>query len=102
MQALALMDGRVEGRQDVDPLPGGIEGGIERLGPRPVLQRSGRFELDAHQLPAASPGLYQSPHGRLARRVEIAGRIDAHDALRSQRTVELIVEDLSFRRGLRR
>src|SRR6267378_3171595 len=46
MQPLALMDERVEGRQDVDPLMGGIEGGIERLGPRPVLQLSGPFELD--------------------------------------------------------
>src|SRR5258708_6004343 len=59
MQALPLMDERVEGGQDVDPLPGGIEGGVERLGPRPVLQLSGPFELDAHQLIAATPGLDQ-------------------------------------------
>src|SRR2546430_769423 len=98
MQALPLMDERVEGGQDVDPLLGGIE----RLGPRPVLQLSGPFELDRHQLLAPYSGLDQSPHGRLARRVEIAGRIDAHDPLRAQRTVEQIVQDLSLRCGLRR
>jgi len=31
----------------------GIEGGVERLGLRPVVQRSGSFELDRHQLIAA-------------------------------------------------
>ena len=86
----------------MDPLLGGIQGGIERLGPRPVLQLSGPFELDRHQLPAPCSGLDQSPHGRLARRVEIAGRVDAHDSLRAQRTVEQIVQDLSLRCGLRR
>src|SRR5882762_6267325 len=88
MQPLALMDERVEGRQDVDVLMRGIEGGVERLGPRPVLQRSGSFELDGQQLIAAHSGLDQSSHGRLAPGVQIAGRINADDTLRSQRTVE--------------
>src|SRR5712691_9720972 len=48
MQPLALMDERVEGGQDVDPLLGGIKRGIERLGPRPVLRLSCPFALDAH------------------------------------------------------
>src|SRR5467141_3608027 len=69
MQPLALMDERVEGRQDVDVLMRGIEGGIERLGPRPVLQGSGSFELDGDQLLAAQSDLDQSPHDRLARGV---------------------------------
>ncbi len=66
----------------------GIEGGVERLGARPVLQRSGAFELDGQQLIAAYSGLDQSSHGRLVPGVQIAGRINAHDTLRSQRTVE--------------
>src|SRR5207245_9505245 len=38
MQPLTLMDERVEGGEDVDPLLRGLERGIERFGQRQVLQ----------------------------------------------------------------
>ena len=78
-----------------------LDAGIERFRPQPVLRLAGALELDRHQFLAAHPALDQPPHARLAPGIEVADRIQAHDALRAQRTVEQMVEDLAFRRGLR-
>ena len=58
--------------------------------------------VDRHQLLAAHAGLDQPPDRRLARRVEMADRVEADDALRAQRTVEQVVQHLALRCRLRR
>jgi len=93
VEPLALEDEGVERRQDADHLLGGIESRFERLGPCPVPGLSRAVEIDRDELFAAHSRLDQSPHGGLAAGIEMAGRIQAHDALRSQRPVEQIVQD---------
>src|SRR5262249_6004190 len=90
----ALMDERVEWRQEVDALADGPERRLQELGPREVLLLARAFERDRQELTAAHAGLDQLAHGRLARGVEVAGRIDADDALRTQRPLEPIVDEL--------
>ena len=72
-------------------LLGGLGGGIERLGPRPVLQLRCSLERDRQQLLAAHPASINAAC-RLARGVEVAERIEAHDALRAQGPVEQVVQ----------
>ena len=50
----------------------------------PMLLLAGALERDRHQLPAAHPRLDQAPDRGLARRIEMADRIQADDALRAQ------------------
>ena len=64
-----------------------------------MLLLAGAFERDRHHFLAPHPRLDQAPHRRLARRIEMADRIQADDALRAQRAVEQIGGDL--RRGSR-
>lgn len=81
LQPFALKDERIERRQNVDQLFCRIERRFQRLWLRPMLQLSGPFEHDRQQFFAAHSRLDQSPHGRLARGIQMAGRVEAHDAL---------------------
>src|SRR5688572_3966294 len=81
LQAPALQDERVEGRQDVDAAVDRRKARFERFGTRPVLPLPGPLELDRHELLAPHARFDQPPHRRLARRVHVADRLDAHDAL---------------------
>ena len=67
-----------------------------------MLLLAGAFERDRHQFLAPDPRLDQAPHRRLARRVEMADRIEADDALRTQRAVEQIGGGFRRRSRLRR
>jgi hypothetical protein len=64
-----------------------------------VLLLAGAFERDRHQFLAPHPRLDQRAHRRLARRVEMADRIQADHALRTQRAIEQIGGDLGRRAG---
>src|SRR3954447_15933635 len=74
-----------------------VERRIEALRPRPEWYGSA-FEHERHELAPAHPFLDQPPHHRLARRVEVADRIDAHQGLRAQRALEQILADLALAR----
>src|SRR4051812_28062371 len=76
-----------------------LERRIEGLRPRPEWYARSALELERHQLGPAHPFLDQPPHDRLARRVEVADRIDAHQRLRAQRALEQIVADLALGGG---
>jgi hypothetical protein len=102
LQPLALQDERIERIQDVNQLAVRLRDGIERLGPRPMLQLAGAVKLDWRQLPAAGSRGDQPPHRLLAPGVEMADGIQADDALRAQRAVQQVFQDISFRRRLRR
>src|ERR1044071_1284488 len=86
----------------MDLLPAGSRPPLERLGARPMLQVCRALERDGDELLAAHPGLDQYPHPRLSARILITGRIEADDALRAQRALEQIAEELHFRCRLRR
>ena len=60
------------------------------------------FERDRHQRAAAHPCFDQAPDGRLARRIQMADRIQADDALRAQGAIEQIDKGFPRRGGLRR
>src|SRR5262245_14187149 len=81
LQPLTRMDEWVEGRKHMDLLPGELGRGFERFGPRPVLQVSGAVELHGHELRTTHSGFDQPPHGGFASGIEVAGRIEAHEAL---------------------
>ena len=55
MQPLALMDQRVERRQDMDELFAHAGGGIERLRPQPVLQRCRRLRARREPTSCGAP-----------------------------------------------
>src|SRR4051794_21108006 len=76
-----------------------LERRIEALRPRPEWYARSTLELERHELGPAHPFLDQPPHDWLARRVEVADRIDAHQRLRAQRALEQIVADLALGRG---
>ena len=88
--ALALDDQWIERREDVHQSRRALACALQRLRPRPVLLLAGAFERDRQQLAAADPRLDQLADRGLARRVEMADRIQADDALRTQRAVEQI------------
>src|SRR4051812_30458667 len=76
-----------------------LERRIEALRPRPEWYARSTLELERHELGPAHPFLDQPPHDWLARRVEVADRIDAHQRLRALRALEQIVADLALGRG---
>src|SRR4051812_44589621 len=100
VQALALQDERIERRKDMHSPVRSMRGG-ERLPPRPVLEPAGAFYRDPNQLAAPRPRADQRSHRRLARCVQMTRRVEADQALRAQRAVEQIVENLASRGGLR-
>src|SRR5690606_42014116 len=63
---------------------------VKPLRPRPVDKLLLSRENDGHEFPAAHPGLDDAPHRRFAGRIEITDGIEAHDALRAERTVKQI------------
>ena len=67
-----------------------------------MLLLAGAFERDRHQFLAAHARLDQAPDRRLARRVEMADRIEADEPLRTQRAVEQIGRGFRGRGRLRR
>ena len=105
--ALALDDQRIERREDVHQAGVALARRrrsvrFQHLGPRPVLLLAGVLDRDRHQFLAPHPRLDQAPHRLLARRVEMADRIQADDALGTQRAIEQIGGDLRRRCRLRR
>ena len=83
-------------------LPGAAVHRLQCLGWRPMLLLARAFERDRHQIAPAHPRLDQAAHRGFARRVEMAGRVQADDALRTQRAVEQIGRDLARRCRCRR
>src|SRR5437899_1387015 len=64
-----------------------------------MLRLARTVEFDRHKLVAANSLLDQPADGSFARRVEMADRVEADDALRAQSAVEQIA--IGFRRGRR-
>src|SRR3954462_13923886 len=67
-----------------------------------MLLLAGALDHDGNQLLAANALLDQTADCGLARRVEMADRIQADDALRAQRPIEQVDEALRCRGRLRR
>src|SRR3954452_24889125 len=67
-----------------------------------MLLLAGALDHDGNQLLATNALLDQTADCGLARRVEMADRIQADDALRAQRPIEQVVEALRCRGRLRR
>ena len=67
-----------------------------------MLLLAGALQRDRHQFLAADPRSDQPPDRGLARRVEMADRIQADDPLRAQSAVEQIGRGFACRRRLRR
>ena len=67
-----------------------------------MLLLAGAFERDRHQFLAAHARLDQAPYRRLARRVEMADRIQTDEPLRTQCPIEQIGGDIGRQRRLRR
>src|SRR3954468_23690165 len=92
--ALALDDQGVERREDVHRTValaarrGAVR--LQHFRPGPMLVLTGAFDRDRRQFLAPHPRLDQSPHRRLARRVEVADGIEADDALGTQCAIEQI------------
>ena len=83
MRPLALDDEWVERREDVHQFGRIAAGALQRRRFSPMLLPARAFERDRHQLFAAHPCLDQAPDRRLARRIQMADRIQAHNALRA-------------------
>ena len=101
-EALALDDQRIEGREDVHQALIRRRGRLERFGARPMFGLACVFDSDAHQFLPPHAAFDEASHRRLAGRVHVADEIEAHDALRAQRTVQQIVQRLALRRRPRR
>src|SRR5579872_1270941 len=79
--SLALNDQRIERRQDMHELAVDVCAGFEHVRRSPVLLLAGAVERDLDQLALSDPPPDQLCYGRLARRVEMADRIETDDAL---------------------
>ena len=79
--ALALDNQGIERREDMHELRGALVCALQRLGRHPMLLLAGAFERDRNQFAAADARLDQFPDRRLARRIEMADRIEADRAL---------------------
>ena len=99
---LALDDEGIERRQDMHQLRSPIACSLQRLTCGPMLLLAGAFERDRHHRASAYPGFDQPPDRRLARRIEMANRIQADDALRAQGAIEPIGMGFPHRGRLRR
>jgi len=85
---LALDDQWIEGREDVHEIRR-LRGLMrQRLGRRPVRLLRRVVQRHRHQVAAPDPRLDQAPHRRLARRIEVADRVETDHALRAQRAIE--------------
>src|SRR5258708_20410796 len=102
MGPLALDDERVERREDVYQLRSRVTGVLQRRWLRPMLLLARAFKRDRHHFLAANARLDQAPDRCLARRVEMANRIEADDTLRAQGAAEQISPDFARPPALRR
>src|SRR3954462_8466544 len=102
MRALALDDERIERGKNVHRPRGCFGLWFQNLRARPMLLLAGALDHDGNQLLAANALLDQTADCGLARRVEMADRIQADDALRAQRPIEQVDEALRGRGRLRR
>src|ERR1700722_4326090 len=99
MKSLALDDQRVEGGEDMNLFRRRIRNGIKRIRTDPVQSCARSFQLHGYQLLSTDAGLHQSLYREFALRVEITDRFHAHDPLRSQGTIQQVVQRFSFGRG---
>src|SRR5579883_818304 len=101
LQALALDDQRIEGRQDMSDRAVRLDGRLDRRRLGPMLDLAGAVDRYRREPALANPRLDKPADSRLARRVEMTDGIEADHALRAQGAVEQVFQNLPLGSGLR-
>src|SRR5262249_19382719 len=96
LAALALDDEGIERRENVDERRRcALAFALQRRWVRPMLLLAGALDRDRHQLLLSHAGLDGAAHRGLARRIEMADRVETDHALGAQAAIEQIASDFA-------
>src|SRR5215218_10856863 len=70
---------------------------VEDRGLGPMLDLFRSLDHDRQQFPSTHAPFDKLPNGRFALGIQVTSRVQAHEPLRSQRAVEQVFGDLTFR-----